>query len=468
MKQKRKTGRRELLALIGLGANLAPLATCFAQRADRPAHIFSRDDAAYAALNVGYNKRLSFLPKYIAACSSEAQIQQALALARQEKLPVAVRSGGHSFEGFSNNDGGLVVNVSQMKAIRWIDSQTVEIGAGCTLQEIQGALFAKRRLLPAGSCGSVGIAGLTLGGGYGFFSRQHGLTCDSLFGLKMVTPDGKLVDTRDDAELLWACKGGGNGNFGVVTSLCFKTQAMPPRFDSRVLKFRQLDAKRFGEVLQAWFAVSDELTQECFAALVLNGRTITVLVTSFDRGVDLAALTRPLAALATTAEAVIHADLPQAMKRYYGRKGPILFKNASAGMYRGLEDLLPLHEALFERVVAHPGIVFQVNTLGGRIADAAFEQASCFPHRQLPYLGELQAYWERPQAGPALMQAFESIQALFREQGITAHYRNYPDLNFPHWEQSYYGANYARLQQVKRRYDPGDLLRYPQGIRPTV
>ena len=463
--------KRELLGLLGLGAasSCAPLGACFAAdaRVGENAHIFTRDDAAYAELNPGYNKRLSFLPKYIAACSSEVQIQQALALARHEKLPVAVRSGGHSFEGFSSNDGGLVVNVSQMKAIRWLDAQTVEIGAGCTLQEIQAALFPRRRLLPSGSCGSVGIAGLTLGGGYGFFCRQHGLTCDSLLGLQMVAPDGRLVDTRDDAELLWASKGGGNGNFGVVSSLRFKTQAMPPGFDSRVLKFRKLDAARFGQLMQAWFAVSEKLTQECFAALVLNGRTVTVLVTSFGRGVDLAALTRPLAALATTAEPVIHAELPLAMKRYYGRKGPILFKNASAGMYRGPGDLLPLQEALFERVVAHPGIVFQVNTLGGRIADAAFEQASCFPHRHLPYLGELQAYWEKPQAGPALMQAFESIQALFREQGITAHYRNYPDLNFPHWEQSYYGSNYARLRQVKRRYDPDELLRYPQGIKPA-
>jgi len=473
--------KREFLRWLGAGAALGPAlgaaADCYAAATpggpDAPpaGHgplFFGRDDAAYAALNQGYNKRLHFLPRYIAACADAADVQRALALARRQGLAVAVRSGGHSFEGFSSNDDGLVVNVARLKRVRWLDAETVEIGAGCTLQEVQAALFPRGRLLPAGSCGSVGIAGLTLGGGYGFFSRAHGLTCDSLLGLSLVAPDGRLVDTDEDAELLWACKGGGNGNFGVVTALRFRTQPMPARFAACVLKFRGLDAARYGRVLQAWFEVADALPVDAFAACVLNGRTVTVLLAG--HGVDLQHAARPLAPLAASVAPTLGTPLPQAMRRYYGRPGPIDFKNASAGLYRGAQDLAPLQEALFEQVVAHPGLVFQVNTLGGRIADPAFEQASCYPHRHLPYLGELQAYWDgttQPQAGPRLMAAFESIQALFRAHGVTAHYRNYPDLNFRDWEHAYYGANYARLQAVKRRYDAGGLLRYPQGVRPA-
>ncbi len=466
------TDRRELLrwlARSAAGAGLAPAAACFAQTASAlPPFIFTRDDARFEALRAGYNKRLSFLPKYIAACTSTQEVQAALQLASEQDLPVAIRSGGHCFEGFSSNNGGLVINVSRMKTVQWQSKENVTIGAGCVLAEIQSALFARRRLLPSGSCGSVGISGLTLGGGYGFFSRSHGLTCDNLLGLSLVTPDGREVDTDHDPELLWACRGGGLGNFGVVTALRFRTQPMPPRFDSQVLRFRNLDSSRFSELLTAWFSVSKTLPNAAFSAFVLNGRTLTVLITSHDGAVDLASLAAPLRALATQVEPLLKTPLPQAMPRYHGRKGSINFKNASAGLYRGLEDLLPLAEQLFEQVVAARGVVFQINTLGGRIADPAFAQGSCYPHRHLPYLGELQAYWERPQDAPRLIATFEGIQGLFRKQGITAHYVNYPDLGFTDWEQSYYGDHYARLQAVKQRYDPHELLRYPQGVKPAA
>jgi len=103
--------------------------------------------------------------------------------------------------------------------------------------------------------------------------------------------------------------------------------------------------------------------------------------------------------------------------------------------------------------------------LGGNIANAAFEEASSYPHRNLPYLGELQAYWENSSQEARLVTAFEEIQTLFRNSGITAHYRNYPDINFKDWAQSYYGKNYSRLQAVKRKYDEHDLFHYEQSIR---
>jgi hypothetical protein len=101
------------------------------------------------------------------------------------------------------------------------------------------------------------------------------------------------------------------------------------------------------------------------------------------------------------------------------------------------------------------------------IADATFEQDSCYPHRHLPYLGELQAYWDNENQEARLVAAFESIQTLFRESGITAHYRNYPDINFKDWETSYYGDNYTRLQKVKSKYDKDEMFQYPQSVKPV-
>lgn len=486
--------KREFLKIMGLGMVFMPFIGCFSENKEKPVSdnghaesgkdslalkkpsleisdadvvLLYREDEAYARLNQGFNKRLHFLPKVIALCKTEKGIQYAVLKAKELNLKVAVKSGGHSFEGFSNNNGGMVINLSQMKKITWLDNNEVVIEPACLLQDIQAALFPKGRLLPSGSCGTVGIAGLTLGGGYGFFSRKYGFTCDSLLDFSMITAAGEIVEGSTDADLAWACKGGGNGNFGVVSSFKFRTYPMPKTFDSYVLKFRKLDVKRFEQTLHAWFDVSEKLPEEAFAAYVLNGSTLTVLVTNYKASPDFAAELQPLTSIADSVSPVLQADLPKAMKRYYGRKGPINFKNASAGLYRGKEDILTIKEALFNAVTTNSGIVFQINTLGGKVADAAFEQASCYPHRQLPYLGELQAYWDNESQESKLIHAFETIQTLFRNSGVTAHYRNYPDINFPHWEQSYYGNNYQRLQNVKSKYDAAEIFQYPQSIKPA-
>lgn len=481
--------KREFLKIMGLGLAFMPFIGCFdhsssdkeqkkhkdtapdtssddaIQVTDADVLLLTRNDNRYGTFNTAFNKRIKQLPQYIAVCKTEKGVQYAIQKAKTEGLKVAVKSGGHSFEGFSSNNGGMVINLSQMKKIHWLNDNEVEVQPGCLLQDIQAEFFPKKKLLPSGSCGTVGIGGLTLGGGYGFFSRKYGLTCDSLLQLTMVGADGKIYHTGEDKELLWACRGGGNGNFGVVTNFRFKAHDMPATFDSYVLKFRNMDTARFESSLNAWFDVSEKLPQEAFAAYVLNGKTLTVLITTYKTYPGFEETIAPLTALADTTSPTLNADLPKAMKRYYGRKGPIYFKNASAGLYKGKEDILKVKDGLFDLVIANQGIVFQINTLGGNIADPAFEEASCYPHRQLPYLGELQAYWDTESQESKLIAAFEEIQTLFRNSGINAHYRNYPDINFKDWETAYYGKNYGRLQEIKRRYDKDNLFQYPQSIR---
>ncbi|MBL7712746.1 MAG: FAD-binding oxidoreductase [Chitinophagaceae bacterium] len=488
----RTYSKREFLRLMGLGIAFMPFISCFDDEpsTDKPKTpakepkqkagtavtdqiavteedvlMLSRNDAAYASFNTAFNKRIQHLPKYIAVCKTEKGVQFALQKAAAEQLKVAVKSGGHSFEGFSSNDRGMVINVSLMKQIRLISDNEIEIQPGCLLQDIQAYLFPKKKLLPSGSCGTVGIAGLALGGGYGFFSRKFGLTCDSLLQLRLVDASGTIRDTKDDETLLWACKGGGNGNFGAVTSFRFRVYNMPPTFDSYVLRFRNMTAERFANTLSAWFDVSNTLPDEAFGAYVLNGKTLTVLITTYKTYSGFAETIAPIADLADSKSVTLAASLPQAMKRYYGRKGPIFFKNASCGLYRDKEDILGIKDELFAQVSGNPGIVFQVNTLGGKINDPGFAAGSCYPHRHLPFLGELQAYWQQESQESRMTTTFEAIQTLFRDSGIKAHYRNYPDINFKDWETMYYGDHYARLQEVKRQYDPEDLFHYPQSIR---
>lgn len=425
--------------------------------------LLKRTDAQFAGLNKAFNGRIKKLPLYIALCKTTLGVQYAIAHAQKEKLPVAVKSGGHSFEGFSSNDGGLVINLSQMKGISWKENEQVSLQPGCLLQEIQDAIFARKRLIPTGSCGTVGIAGLTLGGGYGFFSRKYGLTCDNLVEIEFVDGKGQVQQASANQELFWALRGGGNGNFGVATNFVFKTEDMPATFHAHVLKFRQLDAARFTEALQTWFSVSETLHEEDFCAFVLNGSTLTILATTFGNQNKLAQNIGPLLSIADSATNS-STDLPKAMKRYYGRKGPILFKNASAGLYKSYDDIAAIAPQIFEKVVAAKGMIYQINTLGAAINTSEFETRSCYPHRSLPYLSELQAYWDNPSQEAGLVKAFEEIQGLIRKQGITAQYRNYPDINFPDWQHAYYGKHYEKLQQIKLDFDPHNLFQYPQSI----
>src|SRR5437879_9185029 len=172
-------------------------------------------------------------PISIAFCVSETGIQHAIERAKAENWPVAVKAGGHSFEGFCLNDDGLVVSVSPMREMQ-LDPKTgiLTAGAGCRLEEVNQFLLAKGRFLPAGSCRTVGLAGLTLGGGYGMFARKWGLTCDHLRRVKMVDGAGMIRDSNAEPDLLWSSRGGGNGHFGIVTELTFNTRPVPTQFSS--------------------------------------------------------------------------------------------------------------------------------------------------------------------------------------------------------------------------------------------
>jgi hypothetical protein len=425
------------------------------------------NDDQYQELNVGFNLRVPKLPKIIALCKNIEGIAEAIKYANQFELQVCIKSGGHSFEGFSSNDGGMSINLSLMKAIEWVDDETVKMECGVILKEIYEALLPKGKIIPSGSCAGVGIAGLTLGGGYGLFSRSLGLTCDSLAALSMVDGQGNIHHAKGDDELMWACRGGGNGNFGVIANMTFKVHDAPTIFTRHLFKAFKLNNARAVALLEAWYTMTSQLPDSCFGAFVLNGKTLTVLVTdtadktneirpvldSFGSKMDRATIGRT------------DTDIAKALSRYYGIQTPLFFKNACAGLYKSFEDTQACISEVVQLVHDNPGLIYQVNTLGGKIHDAAFERQSSYPHRAFPYLGELQAYYEKPEKGEKLVSAFQQIQKIFTANGIRAHYRNYPDIDFQDWELAYYGSNYTRLQKVKRKYDPNNLIRHPQSIK---
>jgi FAD/FMN-containing dehydrogenase len=434
-----------------------------------PVRFLLRDDAEFVRHAQIFNRRIAAAPKVIAVCFDDEGVRRAVSYAKKEGLPIAVKSGGHCFEGFSTNDGGLMIDLSGMNAATYDRStKRLFVQPGAKLGSVYDTLAPRGRLIPAGSCAGVGVAGLTLGGGYGFWSRQYGLTCDSLTRVRLVDGKGGLHDSNDNPELLWACRGGGNGSFGIVTALEFDTHPAPAHFVSYRSKYRNLTPAAATELARRWFGLMATLPNTSYSSWVLNGRHLTILVTDthLDPPPALKSILGELKTGATVVPPPSKTTFALGIKRYKGGTAPIFFKNVSAGYYNGFADLEKVLPTICEKMrAAKVTTLLQINTLGGTIANPGLESTAAYPHRKLGFLGELQTYYDRPAQETTAVAVVREIQGLFAKNGVTAHYANYPDLDLPHWQTAYYGGNYPRLQKLKKALDPDDLIRHPQSVR---
>jgi FAD/FMN-containing dehydrogenase len=186
-------------------------------------------DPGYEAARIGWNRLYSRYPEAIVFCGATQDVVNAVASAREQGLALRARSGRHSLEGWSCIDGGLVIDVSRMKSLV-IDeaARTAPVGTGLVQKETVAALGQRSFVVPTGSEGEVGLGGVILGGGFGLLTRSLGMACDNLLAAEIVVADGpcsaKVVEAseRSNPDLLWACRGGGGGNFGIATSYTMK------------------------------------------------------------------------------------------------------------------------------------------------------------------------------------------------------------------------------------------------------
>ncbi|MEO6669510.1 MAG: FAD-binding protein [Ferruginibacter sp.] len=437
----------------------------FSERSSEDVVYYEKNSAEYETLRKGFNKRINKYPKVIALCQNTNGVVEAIQYAKRNTLKLTVKSGGHCMEGFSCIDEGMLINLSLLNKIEWVDKNSISVEPACTLKTIYEMLIPNGKYLPGGSCQTVAIGGLTLGGGYGLMSRNFGLTCDSLIEATIVSADGKIINTKDDAELLWALKGGGNGNFGVVTQMKFKVYAAPATMQSYKFRNRNPDTNIAIQTCKQWFEACKTLPDSCFSAFIFNGRTTYILLTNIGKqNPSVSNFIKSFQATSTKFSQGKRLPLGQALKAYYAEANPITFKNASAGLYKSFDDIEPVLEAVFTLIKQKPGILYQVNTLGGKIQSAEAEQNSSFAHRDCFYFSELQAYWQSAASTNGFLNQFELIQQQFANAGVKAQYRNYPDINFKAWPQLYYGKNLDRLIAVKNKYDAAKIFGGPQTL----
>jgi FAD/FMN-containing dehydrogenase len=463
-----------------------------ALRAALTGRLVQPTDSGYLTDLQLYDSRFDAVhPAAIAYCATESDVQRCVAFARDHQVSFAARSGGHSYGGYSTTSG-LVIDVTPMAAVS-VAPGAATVGAGARLVDVYTSLNAAGVSIPAGSCPTVGIAGLTLGGGAGVVDRAYGLTCDALTGLRVVTADGRVVsaDHATNADLYWACRGGGGGNFGIATSLTFRTFPTSPL----TLCFLHWPWAAAADVLPAWLgwapAAADQLWSNCLLEAAPGQPAANLQVgvgwLGPPAGVN-APLAQLEAAVGSAPSSRYVETIPFASAMYteggcatLSQAACHLPSHAAGGVLTRQPSLAksgflrrPLSDAGVQAIVAGVQLRQAQGAQGAAGFDAyggAINQipatATAFVHRNALASAQYNVPFD-PSTPPAQLAAsqawLDSWYATLGSDMDGEAYQNYIDPNLAGWAQAYYGANLPRLQQIKRAWDPDDAFRFAQSI----
>ena len=431
-----------------------------ALRAKLPGGLVLPGDSAYAAAAQSYNPRFdNHKPAAIARCTSVEDVQRCVEVARNARMPIAARSGGHSYAGYSTPDNGLVVDLRPMADVQ-VSGDSAVIGGGARLMEVYAGLANAGRALPAGSCPTVGIGGLTLGGGIGVTARKYGLTCDKLTAAQIVTADGKQ-QTVDGGDLLWALKGGGGGNFGIVTSFTFATEPAP---DITVFALKY-PAGSTADTIGAWQEWVQQQPDELWSNCVVSAGSpptcrVGGAVVGDENLCKQLLKTMPRASSITiTQKSYLNA------MRYFGgcssrsvaqcrpqTEGGQLGRESFTASSRIINQAIDPN-ALVDLLNGRRGLDVLLDSLGGAVGRVN-PGDTAFPYRTA--IASAQIY-----SGSNAQDVTEVRDGL--PTGNTG-YVNYIDPTMPDWANAYYGDNLARLRNVANKYDPDRVFGFAQGI----
>jgi FAD/FMN-containing dehydrogenase len=436
--------------------------------------VVAEADAGYDAARSVWNGVIDRRPAFVVRCTGNADVIAAVGFAREHGLPVSVRGGGHNVAGTAVVERGVVLDLSAIRNVTVdLERKTVRAGGGARLGDVDHETQAFGLATPFGVVSRTGIAGLTLHGGMGFLTRRLGLSCDNLIGADVVTADGQLIHADGDShsDLLWALRGGG-GNYGVVTSLEYQLHPVGPEV-FMAITFYPADAGSEGlRVFQDVIAgAPDELmgvalywtapAEEPFPP-EWHGKPVFILAGCWSGPLDEAEeavkpfreVTTPVADLSgpmpfLVAQQLFDPEYPDG-RRYYWKS-----------IY--LSDVGEAEAELVDRYAASrpsPLSAIDVWALGGAMRNEP-AGGSAFAKRDAPFLLGVESNWEDAADDDANIAW---TRALIDEASTLSPGGTY--LNFPGFVEEgeqllrdTYGANYARLQEVKAAYDPENVFR---------
>jgi FAD/FMN-containing dehydrogenase len=434
------------------------------------------------------------MPVAVARVRSDNDVGECLAFAQRFRLPARIRSGGHSYIGASTGPG-LVIDVRAMAGVT-VDpvAASATIGGGAALVDVYAALARRGVAIPAGSCPTVGLSGLALGGGVGVVTRKYGLTCDRLLAAQVVTADGttRTCDATTNPDLYWALRGGG-GSFGAVTSLTLGTHPTEP-IAHAFLSWPWSAAAAVVAAWQQWATSAPRSLWSSAHVLATDSAGPPTVSVAAVMVADASSLAEQIGQLAQAIPAppssrfVTSACYEQTMMLEAGCAQLSVRECHVAGEAPGgtlPRDAFVAGSDFFRHPIPRSGIDdavaavaqrqsdprlgaggLSLDVLGGAVGDlAAHETAWC--HRDALFNAQYTASWGRsPNNAPLArnQHSLARIHGSLRRFATGEAYQNYADDTLRHPQRAYYGGNLARLVEVRRTYDPGGVFTQPQGV----
>ena len=438
-------------------------------------------DPGFDVARTIWNGMIDRKPSLIVQAAGPADIRAAVDFARDQGLRMAVRAGGHQIAGLAVEEGSMMLDLSAMRSVR-VDpaAGTVRVEPGATLGDVDHETQAHGLAVPVGVNSTTGIAGLTLGGGFGWITRKYGMTIDNLLSADVVLASGDCVraSPRENPDLFWALRGGG-GNFGVVSSFEFRAHPVGPEVLSGLVihpfeaaaellpKFQEL-CDRAPDDLTIW-SVLRKAPPLPFLPEEWHGREVLIFAACYSGGMaegevamrDLRALGSPIVDVIgphpfTGWQAAFDPLLTPGARNYWKSRD---FMGLSAGTIRAiLEAVGDVPDPQCEVFIAH---------VGGAMARVAPE-ATAYPQRTGHFVMNVHTRWDDPGKDAACI---DWARRLFRDTAADAApsvYVNFMPEDEPDRLVEAYGGNMQRLQAIKARYDPGNLFRVNHNIKPMV
>ena len=435
-------------------------------------------DAEYDAARIVVSGKVDAHPAAIARIANPADVATAIAVARDRGMELAVRSGGHDSAGHSTTEGGLVIDLRDMKRLEIDrDARTAWAETGLTAAEVVTAAAEHGLVIGFGDTASVGIGGITLGGGIGYLVRKHGLTIDNLLAAEIVTADGQLlrVDADSHAELFWAIRGGG-GNFGVATRFLYRLQPAED-FVGGILVLPAT-----AEVVSGFMAAADAASEELstianvmncppmpFVAEEFHGQAVVLAMLGFTG--DRAAGERAIEPFRDLAEPIADQLRPMPYAEMFAAEegaGDYRPKAIDRTFFMQRVDLADA-QAIIDALNASdaPLRAVQLRALGGAMARVPAD-ATAFAHRRARIMAVVVSFFDGDDDFAA-RQAWVQKLAATLDQGVPGAYVNFlGDAGEEGVHRAYPRATWDRLAAIKARYDPMNVFRLNQNIPPAI
>ncbi len=439
-------------------------------------------DPGYEEARRVWNGMIDRRPAVIVRCRSSRDVATAISAARSAGLEIAVRGGGHNVAGLSSVDGGLVIDLSTMNSVTVdVDRRRALVGGGALLSDLDAATTAVGLATTGGMVSHTGVGGLTLGGGYGWLARVHGLACDNVVGAEVVTADGRILraEERENPELFWGLRGGG-GNFGVVTSFEFRLHPVPPVISTGDVFFDLEDAPA---VLRTLLDVAPSLPDTILLSAGITtgrsdhnlpddriGKPVLVVYWGFLGEAQAArALVAPIIGAGTPVK-----ELPGEYSYVELQRGADENMRPAQRVYWKASFVSTLSGAGIEALVtrgAPDGVTLagtEIVQLGGAIARVG-EDETAYSHREAAFDFLAISAWEDPAEDDARIADVRRAWSTVAPHALSGVYvNNLGDEGADRVRAAYGAEKYARLQAIKHRYDPENVFHRNANIVPAT